>query len=199
MCSKLVCDHKFIFEIIILKDSILDSRTLKEPKECVEVDWDPMSEDFYSPMNTISLNTENYDSVTTGYIPQDEEKICRFFKAHGSCYKGKEKITTKKNFLTIFQSNSGIRCDQLHSNEQSSAFTKDRIQVCIDIPSLPSLVSGSIVSVQVTCVTNAYRFYVVLPHGTKDLQNLVSIEDEYETLDSMQVYIDATSISNVKL
>ena len=50
--------------------------------------WDPMAIDYYSPNNNVALNTENYDSVTTGYIPKDEERICRFFRASGTCYKG---------------------------------------------------------------------------------------------------------------
>ena len=50
--------------------------------------WDPMGEDFHSPRNTLSLDTEHYDSVTAGYIPRDEAQICRFFRASGSCYKG---------------------------------------------------------------------------------------------------------------
>jgi hypothetical protein len=50
--------------------------------------WDPMGEDFHSPRNTLSLDTEHYDSVTAGYIPQDEARICRFFRASGNCYKG---------------------------------------------------------------------------------------------------------------
>jgi len=55
-------------------------------------EWDPMAEDFYSAANTAVLDTENYDSVTTGYIPKDEERICRFFRASGTCYKGKKLI-----------------------------------------------------------------------------------------------------------
>lgn len=52
-----------------------------------------MHDDYYSSMNTPALNTENYDSVTTGHIPKDEEKICRFFAAKGKCYKGnKQKL-----------------------------------------------------------------------------------------------------------
>jgi hypothetical protein len=51
-------------------------------------EWNPMAQDFYSPANTAALDTENYDSVTTGYIPKDENTICRFFRANGTCYKG---------------------------------------------------------------------------------------------------------------
>lgn len=47
-----------------------------------------MADDYYSHKNTIHYNPENYDSVTTGYIPKDEERICRFFNNSGRCYKG---------------------------------------------------------------------------------------------------------------
>lgn len=56
--------------------------------ELDEEEWDPMADDYYNSMNTATLNTENYDSVTTGYIPQDEGRVCRFFRASGTCYKG---------------------------------------------------------------------------------------------------------------
>ena len=61
---------------------------LSEPITCAMPEWDPMAVDFHSSSNTAVLDTENYDSVTTGYIPKDEERICRFFRAKGSCYKG---------------------------------------------------------------------------------------------------------------
>ncbi|KAI9558253.1 hypothetical protein GHT06_015006 [Daphnia sinensis] len=132
-----------------------------------ESEWgDPMYDDYYSSLNTPALNTENYDSVTTGYIPKDEEKICRFFAAKGSCYKG-------------------IRCDHLHSNERKNVPTEDTIEVYVHIPSL-HLVSGSLVHVQVTCVLSAFRFYAILPHGTRNLQYAFADDDDSETLESLQ-------------
>ncbi len=64
-----------------------------------------MVDDYYSPMNTPALNTENYDSVTTGYIPKDEERICRFYAAKGSCFKGDNDFSYKTShaiFLSVF-------------------------------------------------------------------------------------------------
>ncbi|EFX71403.1 hypothetical protein DAPPUDRAFT_255836 [Daphnia pulex] len=143
-----------------------------------ETEWgDPMVDDYYSPMNTPALNTENYDSVTTGYIPKDEERICRFYAAKGSCYKG-------------------IKCDQLHSNPRKNVFTEDTIEVYVDVPSLPSLVSGSLIHIQVTCVTNAFRFYAILPHGTRNLQNLFADDDDGETLETMQQALQEEYSSN---
>ena len=65
-----------------------------------------MAEDFYSAANTAVLDTENYDSVTTGYIPKDEERICRFFRASGTCYKGKNLIEMEKFILFYVISSS---------------------------------------------------------------------------------------------
>lgn len=81
--------HNFLFKVVTTGYTFSEQSVLDD----VESEWgDPMYDDYYSPMNTAALNTENYDSVTTGYIPKDEERICRFFAAKGSCYKGdKEK------------------------------------------------------------------------------------------------------------
>lgn len=51
-------------------------------------DWNPMAEDFRSAKNTLQIDPENYDSVTVGYVPQDEKRICRFFRAQGFCQRG---------------------------------------------------------------------------------------------------------------
>ena len=157
-----------------------------------------MSEDYFSPMNTMALNTENYDSVTTGYIPQDETKICRFFRADGKCYKGKRVHFNMVKRFYLFQFLLGIKCDQLHSNPDKNVFTQDQIEVLIDLPSLPPLILGSLVYVQVTCIASAFRFYCVLPHGTTDLQNVSTNEnDEFETLESLQVRNIAIQINSL--
>ena len=51
-------------------------------------EWDPMASDFYSARNRLTLDTENYDSATTGHVPQDDHRICRFYRATGNCHKG---------------------------------------------------------------------------------------------------------------
>lgn len=56
--------------------------------------WNPMARDYYTQKNTINYDPENYDSVTTGVVPNDERKICRFFKRDGRCFKG----TTCKHY-----------------------------------------------------------------------------------------------------
>ena len=81
----------------------------------------------------------------------------------------------------------GIKCDQLHCLPRKGVFTEDTIEVFVDVPSLPSLVPGSLIHIQVTCVTNAFRFYAILPHGTRSLQNMIAADDESETLESLQV------------
>ncbi|XP_045027940.1 LOW QUALITY PROTEIN: uncharacterized protein LOC116922036 [Daphnia magna] len=155
--------YNFPFKVVTTGYTFSEQPVLDD----VESEWgDPMYDDYYSPMNTAALNTENYDSVTTGYIPKDEERICRFFAAKGSCYKG-------------------IKCDHLHSNERKNVSTEDKIEVYVHIPSL-HLVSGSLVHVQVTCVLSAFRFYGILPHGTRNLQYASTDDEESETLESLQ-------------
>lgn len=70
--------------------------------------------------------------------------------------------------------------------------TNDRMEVFVDLPSMASLVPGSLVSVQVTCVTNSCRFYAILPHGPIDLQTAFpSAVDDTETLESLQTALQA--------
>lgn len=83
------------FKIIALNIHISEESEIADE----ETEWgDPMVDDYYSPMNTPALNTENYDSVTTGYIPKDEERICRFYAAKGSCYKGDNDFSYKTSY-----------------------------------------------------------------------------------------------------
>jgi hypothetical protein len=147
-----------------------------------------MCDDYFSPMNTPALNTENYDSVTTGYIPKDEDRICRFYAAKGSCFKGATNFYYKSSCAIIFFL-LGVKCDKLHSHPRKHVFTEDLIEVYVDVPSLPSLVSGSLIHIQVTCVINAFRFYAILPHGTRNLENIFAADDDSETLESMQVIV----------
>ena len=58
-----------------------------EPSDALQ-EWNPMEEDFHSYKNNLALDTENYDSVTAGYTPQDDKKICRFFLSSGKCLHG---------------------------------------------------------------------------------------------------------------
>lgn len=52
---------------------------------------------------------------------------------------------------------------------------------------MPELPIGGMVSVQVTCVTNAYQFYAILPYGTRDLRFTFSVLDEDHNLEQLQV------------
>lgn len=75
----------------------------------------------------------------------------------------------------------------MHSHGQKNVFTEDQIEVYVGLPALPPFVPGSLVSVQVTCVITAFRFYAIVPHGTRNLECAFGREDEYETLESLQV------------
>ena len=99
-------DSEGMLSLIVLSDDSVDNYSVNEKLVHLGMassdifsamsnddDWGswclcPMSQDFYSPKNTAELDTENYDSVTTGYIPKDEKRICRFFRDKSHCYKG---------------------------------------------------------------------------------------------------------------
>lgn len=88
------------FEIIaFLNIHVLEESVIADD----ETEWgDPMADDYFSPMNNSAYNTENYDSVTTGYIPKDENRICRFYAATGSCFKGGKNVNSKSFICIIF-------------------------------------------------------------------------------------------------
>lgn len=149
-----------------------------------------MYDDYHSTRNNLQLDPENYDSVTAGYVPQDEKAICRFFRANGRCRRGTHRhddyIKSNVN-VNVNVMHSGIRCNQLHVQPNPKGFTHDRTLVFVDVPSLQDLPVGGLVSVQVTCVMNGYRFFAVLPLGTRDLGSASSDTDEPETLATLQV------------
>jgi hypothetical protein len=60
------------------------------------------------------------------------------------------------------------------------------MEVCIDVPELPLPTPGMYLSIQVTVVLNSFRFYCVLPHGMKNVENRFK-EDDEETLETLQV------------
>jgi len=133
--------------------------------------WDPMAADFYSSRNTTAIDMENYDSATAGHIPRDDEEICRFFRANGSCPRG-------------------IRCGLKHIKPNSNTFTQDKMMVFIDLPVLASPIPGSTILLHVTCVSRSYRFYCVLPHGPRDLsKSFANVNEDAETLETLQVAI----------
>lgn len=145
-----------------------NSSASKEEQDFGEEQWgDPMAEDFYRYTNNATLNDENYDSVTKGYIPQDSKRICRFFSATGKCFKG-------------------IKCEQLHSIPNKHLFTADQEEYFVDIPEEPSPSPGSMVSVNVTHVISNCSMYIVLPHGTRDLRYACADIEEFETLQTLQ-------------
>lgn len=72
--------NAFFFFTVLLEDS--------GDSDYEDDNWDPMMADYLSPMNTVTLDPENYDSVTTGLIPREDHQVCRFFRANGTCYKG---------------------------------------------------------------------------------------------------------------
>lgn len=153
--------------------------------------WDPMAKDFESHFNTLALNTKNYDSVSAGYIPKDEQTVCRFFSASGKCYKGmcESSLTNLSTWrIVVFKCDftSGIKCDQLHVKPNADAFTEDKVEVCIDLPPFPLPAHGTMVCVQVVSVLSSCRFYAILPLGSRDLQDTFA-ETEEENLETMQV------------
>lgn len=152
-----------------------------------------MKEHYHSTQNTLMLNDENYDSVTAGYVPQDEMRFCRFFLS-GFCYKGtiSAHLQPMARLASLYPC-LGVRCDQLHERPRDRVFTEDKVEVTVELPPARSLTPGTMVPVKITCIVDVYRFYVVvlnwgrLNSGCNRCFTATFETDDTETLDSLQV------------
>jgi hypothetical protein len=106
--------------------------------------WDPMSEDYYSESNTLYHDDEDSCYVVTGYKPQDESRVCKFYSQEGWCFKGEN-------------------CQKEHMYLHPDGWTTDREIMFRDSFSrvvLPNVQDE--ILLQVTFITKVNMFYAVI-------------------------------------
>jgi hypothetical protein len=106
--------------------------------------WNPMSEDYYSEINTPYHDDEDSSYVVTGYKPRDESRVCKFYAQEGRCFKGET-------------------CQKEHVVLNPDGWTTDREIMFRDSFSkvvLPDIQDE--ILLQVTHITKANMFYAVI-------------------------------------
>jgi hypothetical protein len=106
--------------------------------------WDPMSEDYYSEMNNVYHDDEDSCYVVTGYKPQDESRVCKFYAQEGRCFKGET-------------------CQKEHIYLNPDGWTTDREIMFRD--SFTRVVLPAVqddILLQVTHITKVNMFYAVI-------------------------------------
>ncbi|XP_069690384.1 uncharacterized protein [Periplaneta americana] len=119
-------------------------------------DWDPMAEDYYATTNTQYHDDEDASYVVTGYKPQDERRVCKFFAEKGYCFKGET-------------------CLRTHSYLHPDGWTTDKEMIFTDAfkkLSLPNV--GEEVLLSVTNITHVNVFHAVI-FDAEEEENLLSL------------------------
>ncbi|KAG5900146.1 hypothetical protein JTB14_012819 [Gonioctena quinquepunctata] len=115
-------------------------------EECDESNMD--LERFLEDIDELET-ADNINEAITGYDARDEARICRFTKADGTCYKGKN-------------------CKLEHSRLSKDGFTEDTEFIFKEaMYDLPLPMCGESVTVLVTCFIDMCRFFVQIvrkPH-----------------------------------
>jgi hypothetical protein len=143
-------------------------------------DWDPMSEDYFSESNTLHHDDEDACYAVTGYKPQDEKRICKFYAQKGRCFKGEN-------------------CLKEHSYPHPDGWTTDKERKFQD--AFSKLVLSNVpdeIMLQVTCITKVNMFYAVTCDECPSSSDKVHIrridvegeEDEEETLVTLNNYLN---------
>jgi hypothetical protein len=110
----------------------------------VEPVWNPMYEDYYSEFNNLYHDDEDSCYVVTGYKPQDERRVCKFFAKDGRCFKGE---TCQKEHILLNPDGWTTDRDKIFKN----AFSK------LVFPDVQDEVL-----IQVTHITEVNLFYAVI-------------------------------------
>jgi hypothetical protein len=142
-------------------------------------DWDPMSEDYLSETNALHHDDEDACYAVTGYKPQDEKRICKFYAEKGRCFKGEI-------------------CLKEHSYPHPDGWTTDK--ECMFTDAFSKLVLPDVrdeIVLQVTCITKVNTFYAVIcgegPGSSEKGQiRRIGVEDEEEeeTLATLNSYLN---------
>lgn len=137
-----------------------DDSLCKEQLCAVDVssDWNPMAEDYYSETNTLYHDDEDACYSVTGYKPQDENRICKFYARTGRCYKGET-------------------CLKEHVYAHPDGWTTDR--ECMFTDAITKLVLPDIqdeIMLQVTYITKVSMFYAVICNECQSSSDKVQIK-----------------------
>ncbi|XP_039283095.1 uncharacterized protein LOC111057370 [Nilaparvata lugens] len=78
--------------IVRLEDGSVNDKVIEyiksiDPNFKNEVEWDPMANDYFAETNRMDHVIDNALMATSGYIPKDEERLCRFYRETGRCPK----------------------------------------------------------------------------------------------------------------
>jgi hypothetical protein len=141
---------------------------------------DPMSEDYFSVTNTLYHNDEDACYAVTGYKPQDENRICKFYALKGRCFKGEG-------------------CLKEHSYPHPDGWTTDKEPVFIN--AFSELVYPDVqdkILVQITHITKVNAFYAVLYDQCQRSSGRVQIrrtgteedDEKEETLITLNDYLN---------
>jgi hypothetical protein len=143
-------------------------------------DWDPMSEDYFSETNNLYHDDEDACYAVTGYKPQDEKRLCKFYAQGRRCFKGET-------------------CLKEHSYPHPDGWTTDK--ECMFTDAFSKLVLPDVqdeILLQVTCITKVNMFYAVICDGCPSSSDKVHIrridvegeESEEETLLTLNNFLN---------
>lgn len=138
---------------------------LKHAKE----EWDPMKDDYETKIHGL-YDDEDACVAVSGYAPQDEKYVCKFFAKNGKCPKG---LTCRKKHVIPYK-------DGWTSDQEST------YQDAFNQLALP--VEGEYVNVEVTSIVRIDLFYVVILTESSG--------NEEETLEILNDFINEHS--NIK-
>lgn len=161
----------------------LDDSLCKEQLRAVDMssDWNPMAEDYYSETNTLYHDNEDACYAMTGYKPQDESRICKFYARTGRCFKGET-------------------CLREHIYAHPDGWTTDR--ECMFTDAITKLVLPDVqdeIMLQVTHITKVNMFYAVICNECQNSSDRVQIkridvkeddEEKDETLVTLNNYLN---------
>ena len=139
--------------------------------------WNPMSEDYYSEINTLYHDDEDGCYVVTGYKAQDESRVCKIYAQEGRCFKGET-------------------CQKEHIYLNPDGWTTDREKMFKSAFSrvvLPDVQDD--ILLQVTHITQVNMFYAVIcdeHHSYSDRVDAEEDEDNEreETLKTLNDYMN---------
>ncbi|RZF34150.1 hypothetical protein LSTR_LSTR003560 [Laodelphax striatellus] len=101
-----------------------------------ELEWNPMSEDYHAVTNRLDYAVDNPLMATCGFIPKDEERVCKFYASTGRCHKKacrQEHVFMGEDIFTVdkVETFSNTFCPQKLPEEGSKIKLKVLMNSCI--------------------------------------------------------------------